>query len=157
MDIFPVLIVLSLLPFFGSLYPTLTPSVTQLLCMTVTVIPYATKRGTTVLFYSWGTRGDRKQRREVQTQDNHERTFWQPTNRLTHQLADIGWVDVDFCSFTLCPIRLMRIWQNRLRNWARWRDINFKVNASKVCEQMNHPVRTPMNSDLTTGYKDGLY
>ena len=42
-----------------------------------------------------------------------------------HQIADLGWVDFDIGSFSICPIlpRQMAFWQNWLSNWAGWWNI----------------------------------
>ena len=45
--------------------------------------------------------------------------------RVTHLLANLGWVDLDFDCSTVCPILLglVWIWQKRLSTWARWWNI----------------------------------
>ena len=45
--------------------------------------------------------------------------------RVTHLLANLGWVDLDFDSSTVCSILhgLVGIWQKRLSSWARWWNI----------------------------------
>ena len=42
--------------------------------------------------------------------------------RVTHLLANLGWVDFDFGCSTLCLVLLglMGSWQNWLSSWARW-------------------------------------
>ena len=45
--------------------------------------------------------------------------------RVTHLLANLGWVDCDFACSTLCLILpgLMGNWQNWLSSWVRWWNI----------------------------------
>ena len=45
--------------------------------------------------------------------------------RVTHLLANLGWVDIDFGCSTLCLILpgLMGNWQNWLSSWVRWWNI----------------------------------
>ena len=45
--------------------------------------------------------------------------------RVTHLLANLGWVDLDFDCSTVCPILLglVWIWQKWLSTWARWWNI----------------------------------
>ena len=42
--------------------------------------------------------------------------------RVTHHMANLGWVDFDFDSSTVCPILpgLVGIWQKLLSSWERW-------------------------------------
>ena len=45
--------------------------------------------------------------------------------RVTHLLANLGWVDFDFDCSTLCLVLpgLMENWQNWLSSWVRWWNI----------------------------------
>ena len=45
--------------------------------------------------------------------------------RVTHLLANLGWVVMDFDCSTVCPILLglVGIWQKWLSSWARWWNI----------------------------------
>ena len=45
--------------------------------------------------------------------------------RVTHLLANLGWVDLDFGCSALCLVLpgLMGNWQNWLSSWARWWNI----------------------------------
>ena len=45
--------------------------------------------------------------------------------RVTHLLANLGWVDLDFDCSTLCLVLpgLLGNWQNWLSSWARWWNI----------------------------------
>ena len=54
----------------------------------------------------------------------------------------LGWVDLGFECSTVCSTLpgLMWIWQRHLCNWARWSNIQIKVNQTLVHEQMGHPV-----------------
>ena len=62
---------------------------------------------------------------------------WQPCPRR------LRFVDLDFECSTVCPILpgLMGIWQKRLGSWARWWNIEIKVNPTTVYEDMCHPVQ----------------
>ena len=50
---------------------------------------------------------------------------WKPLYRVTHLLANLGWVDFDFGCSTLCLVLpgQMVNWQNWMRSWARWWNI----------------------------------
>ena len=37
----------------------------------------------------------------------------------------------------------MGVWQKRLGSWARWSNIQIKVNRTQVHEQMGNPVQKP--------------
>ena len=54
----------------------------------------------------------------------------------------LGCVDLYFECSTVCPIlpRLWRIWQKWLCRWARWWNIQIKVNPTQVYDQLGHPV-----------------
>ena len=75
--------------------------------------------------------------------------------RLTHLLANLGWVKYDFGCSILCLVLpgLMGNWQNWLSSWARW--WNIIVNPTEVRQEMCHPVdtinlQTQNSPDLTT-------
>ena len=57
---------------------------------------------------------------ELQVREREEKAEWK--YRVTHLLANLGWVDLDFDCYTVCPIllRLVGIWQKWLSSWARW-------------------------------------
>ena len=54
----------------------------------------------------------------------------------------LGCVDLYFECSTVCPIlpRLWGIWQKWLCRWARWWNIQIKVNPTQVYDQLGHPV-----------------
>ena len=54
----------------------------------------------------------------------------------------LGWVDYDIGHFSVCPFLLgqLKIWQNRLDNWARCWNIQIKVNPTKVRDLQSQPV-----------------
>ena len=63
--------------------------------------------------------------------------------RVTHLLANLGWVDLDFDCSTVCPILLglVGILQKFLSSWARDRGTSqIKVNPTEVRQEMGHPV-----------------
>ena len=57
---------------------------------------------------------------------------------------DLGWVDLDFGCSTVCSIlpRLIGIWQKWLCScsWARWWNIQNKVNPTHVSDHQPHTV-----------------
>ena len=59
--------------------------------------------------------------------------------RVTHLLANLGWVDLDFDCSAVCPILLglVEIWQKRLSSCAT---SQIKVNLTQVRQEMGHPV-----------------
>ena len=63
--------------------------------------------------------------------------------RVAHQVADIGWVDLDFECSTVCPtlLGLTEILQKRLdKVCAGWWNTEIKVNQTKVLNPIEHLV-----------------
>ena len=54
----------------------------------------------------------------------------------------LGWVDFIFACSTVCPILpgTVGILQKRMGSWARWWNMQIKVNPTPVHVQMGHPV-----------------
>ena len=59
--------------------------------------------------------------------------------RMTHLLANLGWIDLDFDCSTVCPILLglMGMCQKRLQDGGT---AQIKVNPTQVRQEMGHPV-----------------
>ena len=62
--------------------------------------------------------------------------------RLTHLLANLGWVKYDFGCSILCLVQpgLMGNWQNWLSSWARWWNIIDQSQPNPLFDQMPRPV-----------------
>ena len=60
--------------------------------------------------------------------------------RVSHLLVNLGWVNSEFESSTVCQVLLglMRICQKCLASLARWLNKQVKVNPTQVHEQMRH-------------------
>ena len=54
----------------------------------------------------------------------------------------LGWVDIEYGHSTVCPVLLgqMKIWQNWMVCWARWRKTEIKVNQTQLTGLHPHPV-----------------
>ena len=65
-------------------------------------------------------------------------------------LANLGWVDFDFESSTVCPILpgLMGIWQKLLGKYTRLWNAEIQANPTQVREQMVHTPRTSKQRDI---------
>ena len=68
-----------------------------------------------------------------------------------HQLEDLGWVDFDCVSSTVCLVLLglMGIWKNRLSSGSEW-NIQNKVNPTQVRELMDQPVFPELGMGIMT-------
>ena len=61
--------------------------------------------------------------------------------RVAHLVADLGWVDLDFECYTVCPILpgLIGIWPKGLVKWVRWWNTEIQVIPTQVGGHMVHP------------------
>ena len=67
-------------------------------------------------------------------------------NMVTLVIVDLGWVNYDFGHSIVCQVLLGQtgIWQNRLGNWARWWNIQIKVNPTLIREHQSYQLTCNM-------------